>query len=202
MALKTKCLINMIKVGHDKKELVVSILVESFESNLSVNYIAGANNGKSKRIKSLMEYSFEICRLFGDVYMSDDGSGCALVLYPDKKKTTLKLIMLDIFLLFKCIGLLNIRKAISREQNIKKIQPKEPMTYLWFLGVNPSSQHLGIGSKLLQEVILDSEERSLPIYLETSTVNNLSWYKQFSFQIYDQLEFTYSLYFLKRNVFK
>ena len=192
----------MIKVGHDKKELVVSILIESFESNLSVNYIAGTNNGKSKRIKSLMEYSFEICRLFGDVYMSDDGFGCALVLYPDKKKTTLKSIMLDIFLLFKCIGLVNIHKAISREQNIKKIQPKEPMTYLWFLGVNPSSQHLGIGSKLLQEIILDSEGKSLPIYLETSTVNNLSWYERFSFQIYDRLELTYSLYFLKRKILK
>ncbi|MFP5081667.1 GNAT family N-acetyltransferase [Pedobacter sp. JCM 36344] len=193
---------NMMKVGHDKKELVVSILVDSFESNLSVNYIAGASNEKSKRIKALMEYSFEICRLFGDVYISDDGFGCALVLYPDKRKTTVKSIMLDIFLLFKCIGITNIGKAISREQNIKKIQPKEPMTYLWFLGVNPSSQNLGIGSKLLQEVILDSEEKNLPVYLETSTVNNLSWYKQFSFQIYDQLEFTYSLYFLKRNVLK
>ncbi|SDL85377.1 Acetyltransferase (GNAT) domain-containing protein [Pedobacter antarcticus] len=192
----------MIKVGHDKKELVVSILIESFESNLSVNYIAGANNGKSKRIKALMEYSFEICYLFGDVYMSEDGLACALVLYPDKRKTTLKSIMLDIYLLFRCIGLLNIGKAISREQNIKKIQPKEPMTYLWFLGVNPSSQHLGIGSKLLQELILDSKKKNLPIYLETSTVKNLSWYNRFGFQIYDQLEFTYSLYFLKRNVLK
>lgn len=192
----------MIKVGHDKKELIISILSESFESNLSVNYIAGASNGKSKRIKALMEYSFEICYLFGDVYMSEDGLACALVLYPDEKKTTLKSVMLDIFLIFRCIGLLNIGKAISREQNIKKIQPKEPMTYLWFLGVNPSSQHLGIGSKLLQEVILDSEKKKLPIYLETSTVKNLPWYKRFGFQIYDQLEFTYSLYFLKRSILK
>lgn len=192
----------MIKVGHDKKELVVSILIESFKSNLSVNYIAGASNGKSKRIKALMEYSFEICQLFGNVYISDDGYGCALILYPDRKQTTFKSIVLDIFLLFKCIGILNIGKAISREQNIKKTQPNEPMTYLWFLGVNPSSQHLGIGSKLLQEVILDSERRNLPIYLETSTVKNLSWYKQFGFQIYDQLEFTYCLYFLKRIILK
>ena len=110
--------------------------------------------------------------------------------------------MLDISLLFRCIGILNIGKAMSREQNIKKIQPKEPMIYLWFLGVNPSSQHLGIGSKLLQEVIFDSERRKLPIYLETSTLKNLPWYKQFGFQIYDQLEFTYSLYFLKRIILK
>ncbi len=190
----------MIKVGHDKKELVISILSESFESNLSVNYIVGTSNGKSKRIKALMEYSFEICYLFGDVYISEDGLACALVLYPDKRKTTLKSIILDIFLLFRCIGFLNIGNAISREKNIKKIQPKEPMTYLWFLGVNPSSQHLGIGSKLLQEVIIDSEKKNLPIYLETSAVKNLPWYKRFGFQIYDQLEFNYSLYFLKRNI--
>jgi len=192
----------MIKVGHEKKDLVVCILIESFKSNLSVNYIAGDSHGKSKRIRALMEYSFEICQLFGDVYISDDGYGCALILYPDRKKTTLKSIMLDISLLFRCIGILNIGKAMSREQNIKKIQPKEPMIYLWFLGVNPSSQHLGIGSKLLQEVIFDSERRKLPIYLETSTLKNLPWYKQFGFQIYDQLEFTYSLYFLKRIILK
>jgi len=148
----------MVKVGLDKKEVVVNILTESFASNLSVNYIAGASNGKSKR-KALMEYSFEICYLFGDIYLSDDELACALILYPDKKKTTIRTICLDIFLMFKCIGFLNIGKAISREKSIKSIQPKSRMAYLWFLGVNPSFQHSGIGSKLLKEVLFFQKKK-------------------------------------------
>src|SRR3546814_8873097 len=87
-----------------------------------------------------MDYSFEVCYLFGDVFVSDYNYGCALVLYPDKKKTTLKSILLDIKLILSCVGIENIKKTLASESMIKKIQPKEPMYYLWFIGVDPEDR--------------------------------------------------------------
>lgn len=131
------------------------------------------------------------------MFLSDDKKACALITYPDKKKTTLKSILLDVKLIFYSVGLKNIKKTLAREAMINKIQPKELKYYLWFIGVYPEYQNEGIGSLLLSEIIEDSEHKKRPIYLETSTLKNLPWYKKFGFQVYNELELSYRLFFLK-----
>lgn len=192
----------MIKASLEDKFYVVDILTKSFENNQSVNYIAKQDQKREQRVSSLMDYSFEVCYLFGDVFLSDDKKACALVLYPDKKKTTLKSILLDVKLILSCIGIENIKKALSRESKIKQLQPKELMYYLWFIGVDPEYQNEGIGSVFLSEIIQDSEHKKRPIYLETSTLKNLPWYQKFGFQIYNELELSYKLFFLRRELNK
>jgi ribosomal protein S18 acetylase RimI-like enzyme len=192
----------MIKANQNDKQLIIDILTKSFESNQSVNYIAKQDEKRLKRIGALMNYSFEVCHLFGDVFLSDDKKACALVLYPDKKKTTYKSILLDVKLILSCMGIENIKKALSRESKIKQLQPKELMYYLWFIGVNPEYQNEGIGSVLLSEIIEDSEDKKRPIYLETSTLKNLPWYQKFGFQIYNELDLSYKLFFLRRELNK
>jgi hypothetical protein len=159
----------MIKAEYADKSLVVDILAKSFDTNQSVNYIVKQGEKKSQRVRHLMDYSFEICYLFGDVFMSPDKKACALVLYPDKKKTTIKSILLDAKLALFCVGLSNIKRTLARESMIKKIQPKELMYYLWFIGVDTEHQNTGIGTELLNDLIEDSNLKKRPIYLETST---------------------------------
>jgi len=187
----------MKRADHSDKSLIVDILTSSFDSNQSVNYIVKQDNRRVDRIKSLMDYSFEICYKYGEVFVSDDHDACALVLYPDKKKTTLKTIWLDIKLILKSIGIGNINKALSRETKIKQKQLKEKMYYLWFIGVRPEVQNTGVGTKLLNEIIEHSKKKNRPISLETSTVKNLPWYEKYGFKQYDQLNLGYTLYFLK-----
>jgi len=192
----------MKNADYKDKNLVIDILTKSFDTNQSVNYIAKQDGKRLKRIRALMDYSFEVCYMFGDVFLSDDRKACALILYPDKKKTTLKSILLDIKLIFSCIGVENIKKALVRESKIKQLQPKTTMYYLWFIGVDPEHQNEGIGSILLDEIINDSKNKQRPIYLETSTLKNLPWYKKYGFQIYNELELSYKLFFLKRGLDK
>jgi ribosomal protein S18 acetylase RimI-like enzyme len=189
----------MRKANYQDKPLIVDILTQSFESNQSVNYVVNQNGKRINRIQALMDYSFEVCKLFGDVFISDDRKACALIMYPDKKKTSLKAIMLDIKLIIQCVGIKNIKKTLNREALIKKIQPKELMTYLWFIGVKPEDQNKGFGSNMLQSIIDFSVQSNRPIYLETSTVRNLPWYKRFGFEIYNEQDLSYRLYFLKRD---
>ena len=111
----------MIKAEYSDKNLVVDILTKSFETNQSVNYIVKQDGERIERIGVLMEYSFDVCYLFGDVFLSNDKKACALVLYPDKKKTTFKSILLDVKLILSCVGIENIKKTLARESMIKKI---------------------------------------------------------------------------------
>lgn len=183
----------MKKANLTDRPLVVELLALSFEKNLSVNYIVGQDDKRKERIRALMDYSFEICYRFGEVYLSDDRKACALVLYPDKKKAT---IWLDIKLIFTAIGISGIGKAMKRESLIKAKKLKIPMYYLWFIGVDPLYQHKGIGTQLLQELVTDAGSLNRPVFLETSTVKNLPWYERAGFKVYDTLSLSYTLYFL------
>jgi len=186
----------MRKASVHDKALVVKLLALSFEKNQSVNYIIRQDEKRKDRIRALMDYSFEICYRFGEVYLSDDRKACALVLYPDRKRTTIKAIWLDLKLIFFAIGISGISKAMKREALIKAKQLDVSIYYLWFIGVDPLYQHQGIGAKLLGELINEAKLQNRPVLLETSTVRNLPWYERFGFHVYDNLELDYTLYFL------
>lgn len=189
----------MIRAEYQDKRLVVEILSHSFDDNKSVNYVINQNRSRKRRISRLMEYSFDYCNMFGEVFLSDDKNACALAVLPDKKKTSLKSILLDVKLALTCLGLANLKKAMDREARIKTIHPADPMYYLWFIGVRPEVQNKGIGSSLLTEVIAKSDSMQRPLYLETSTLRNLPWYKTFGFEVHNELDFGYKLFCLKRE---
>lgn len=190
----------MIKANYNHKSLIVDILSKSFDENKSVNYVIKQDRNRKERIRRLMEYSFEICFLFGEIYLNEDKSGCALVLYPEKKRTTLKTLLLDVKLAFFCIGVTRVRKVLQRESKIKRNYPKSPLTYLWFIGVYPAKQKSGIGSALLKEVLKESFSQNRHIYLETSIFENLKFYKRNGFKVYNKLKFDHTLYLLKREI--
>lgn len=189
----------MIKATYGDKERIVNILTEAFDDNKSVNYIVRQDRHRKRRIRRLMKYSFEVCHSFGKVFLSDDRQSCALILLPDKKKTTLRSIWWDIQLILTCTGIGNVRKAMQRETKIKALQPKEPFYYLWFIGVSPQAQGKGIGTALMKEFLAECGFNKRVICLETSTTRNLPWYKKFGFSIYNKLDLGYELFFLKKE---
>lgn len=189
----------MIKATYQDKGRVVNILAESFDDNKSVNYIIKQDKKRNLRIRKLMAYSFDICYLYGEVFLTNDKSGCALILLPDKKKNNLTSILLDIKLIVSCIGIANIKKAMKRESKIKELQPKELMYYLWFIGVVPDQQNMGLGSSLIKQVMEEAHSKQRPVYLETSTLKNIPWYEKFGFKIYNRLDLGYQLFFMKKE---
>lgn len=188
----------MKRADINQKSLVVDILSMSFDDNKSVNYVVKQDSNRQARIRGLMEYSFDICNAFGDVWMANDDQACALVLYPDKKRSTLNAILWDAKLALSVIGLSRVSQVLSRESKIKSFHPKERFTYLWFIGVTPELQNKGKGSQLLHEIINESESQGRPIYLETSVDRNLPWYQKFDFEVFQELNLTYRLYMLRR----
>jgi ribosomal protein S18 acetylase RimI-like enzyme len=189
----------MKRAEVNQKSLVVDILTKSFDDNKSVNYVVKHDGNRQARIRGLMDYSFNICNAFGDVWISDDGQACALVLHPDKKSSTLNAILWDAKLALSVIGLGRVGHVLARESKIKAFHPRALFSYLWFIGVSPEFQNKGKGSQLLEEVIQESEARERPIYLETSVDRNLPWYQKHGFEIFQTLEFTYTLYLLRRS---
>ncbi|HSH64266.1 MAG TPA: GNAT family N-acetyltransferase [Bacteroidia bacterium] len=190
----------MIKANYSDKQLVLDILCKSFDSNKSVNYVVKQDENRQRRIRNLMDYSYEICSMFGQVYLSDDKKACALTLFPDKKKTSLKSILLDAKMAISCVGLNRVSKVLDRDSKIKKSYPNDQILYLWFIGVNPGEQKKGIGSSLLKDIIKESAISKRPIYLETSMPENIRFYNKLGFNIYKELDFGHTLFLIKREL--
>jgi ribosomal protein S18 acetylase RimI-like enzyme len=55
--------------------------------------------------------------------------------------------------------------------------------YLQLIGVAPQYQGLGFGGKLLAALFVESEQKGLPIYLETETDENVQIYQHFGFKV-------------------
>jgi ribosomal protein S18 acetylase RimI-like enzyme len=189
----------MQNVSSTEKNLVIAILAKSFAANKSVNYLIPQDERREMRIRSLMEYSYEVCRTSGKVLLSEDKKACALVLFPDRKKISLQTIFSDFKLIVNGIGIGNISKAINREKMVSANYPGSEIYYLWFIGVDPDFQSRGIGHKLMTEIIEDAKQMNRPIYLETSTLKNIPWYKKFGLEVYGQLNFTYELFLLRTS---
>lgn len=187
----------MRRADKQDKKRVIDILAASFTGNKSVDYIVKQDAEKDKRIRALMDYSFERCRLFGEIWIAEDEKSCALVLYPHIKRRSLRAAWLDLRLVFQVVGWSRIKKILDREQKIKQKQPAVKMTYLWFIGVDPAAQGKGAGSALLHNIITASAKAGLPVHLQTSAEKNISWYVRRGFDVYDQLEIGYTIWFLK-----
>ncbi|RZK67636.1 MAG: N-acetyltransferase, partial [Pedobacter sp.] len=101
----------MIKAKSKDKTLICELLSSSFSDNPSVNYILNGQTNKSKRIRALMDYSYEQCARFGEVWLSEDRKACALLLFPQKKRLDFYSIWLDLKLIVQAVGVFSIGHA-------------------------------------------------------------------------------------------
>lgn len=65
--------------------------------------------------------------------------------------------------------------------------PEEPHYYLAILGVDPSAQGQGLGSRVLQPMLDRCDAEGVPAYLESSKERNLDFYARHGFRVTGQV---------------
>ncbi len=73
-------------------------------------------------------------------------------------------------------------RAAYVDHAMKRAHPRHAHLLLWYLAAHPDSQRQGIGRSLLQHVIAEAKHRELPIYLDTTKLENIAYYTSFGFQ--------------------
>jgi ribosomal protein S18 acetylase RimI-like enzyme len=188
----------MRKATTADKHFILDLLTQSFTDNKSVNYVVRQDQKRLVRIRKLMDYSFNMCQTFGEVWVSDRQQACALILFPDKKDFSLRSLFWDIKLAIGAIGINRVNIVLQREALIKASHPKEKIAYLWFVGVEPTMQGKGIGSSFVREVIEACKLKQRPIYLETSMERNLPFYNRLGFEMVRTFDLGYILYQMRK----
>lgn len=189
----------MIQANLSHRQQMIDILATAFAENKSVNYLLKDDRRKHARVRALMAYSFDVCYTFGELWLSADRQACALLLLPERRKTSLKTLIWDLQLVMRSIGLAGVQRAQQRESRIKKHHPETAYAYLWFVATAPGQQGQGVGTSLMKEILARYDSYQLPLYLETSTLRNLPWYKKLGFEVYKELDFSFPLFMLRRE---
>jgi ribosomal protein S18 acetylase RimI-like enzyme len=164
-----------------QEEHMIEILTTAFQENKSVNFIVKQDKKREKRLRLLIEYSIFYGKSFGELRLNEDKTACAIIVDSEKKKTTFRSIIWDLRLIFGCVGITNVSKILRREKAIQAQLPKEAFLHLWYIGVDPSTQGTGAGSKLLQEIIAAAKSQNKVLQLETSTPRNFPFYQKHGF---------------------
>ncbi|MGE5502153.1 MAG: GNAT family N-acetyltransferase [Ignavibacteriales bacterium] len=86
--------------------------------------------------------------------------------------------------MLRATGFSRIGRLLQIRVTMDKRHPMDrEHAYLWFLGVTPALQGMGIGSRLLRAGLNRVDEAGLPAYLETGTTRNVALYRRHGFEV-------------------
>jgi GNAT superfamily N-acetyltransferase len=191
------------KASITDKKLVSEILVSAFvtlKENNSINLIVKQDGKRIERMQILMEYLFERAICFGEVFISDNDKACILLKFPHKEKVTLKTILLDVKLAYKCIGIERVFKILKRQLIANQNYPKENHIRPMIMGVKKEYIGKGTAARLMIEVKNKFKNNTLPVIIDAASEHNAQLYQKFGFRIVKKDEsLGFPIYFLRLN---
>jgi len=191
------------KASIKDKEIVVDILVSAFaplKEDNSVNLIVKQDEHRISRMRILMEYLFEKAITFGEIYITENNKACILLKFSHKDRITPKTILLDIKLVFKCIGIERVFKILKRQQIAKKNYPKIKHIRPVIMGAKTETNGRGNAARLMLEVINHYNDNKLPVIIDVASEKNIKMYQKLGFKIFKKDNtLGFPIYFLKLN---
>lgn len=177
----------MIRLAtRDDRERVIEILTASFDSNPAVNDAISPGGNRAKKMRVLMGYLVDTGFSKEGVYITTDENGAFImydpVMHPDKlydKFRQLKLVN-------SCIGWSRLNYATAKDRKMKSFRPATSHFYLSMIGTHPAAQGKGVGSLMLNHIMVLSAAGSKTVYLETSVKSNVEMYIKKSFVVHGE----------------
>lgn len=193
----------MRKANIFDKRLVTEILVSAFaplkEEN-SINLVIKQDNKRIERMHILMEYLFEKAIRFGAIFISDNNKACMHLKYSTEEKVTFSTILLDLKLVFKCIGVFRVFGILKRQRIANQNYPKTAHIRPIIMGVKKEYKGNGSAARLMLEIKSKFNSNSLPVIIDVASIHNVQLYQKIGFKIIkkeDSLGFP--IYFLSLN---
>jgi ribosomal protein S18 acetylase RimI-like enzyme len=72
-------------------------------------------------------------------------------------------------------------RTLTVSELLDENHPHDPVWYLNFMGVEPTGQGRGIGSALLEHVLVDADRNGEPAYLDATSMHNRRLYERHGF---------------------
>lgn len=193
----------MTKAKQTDKQLVIDIISNSFINNPSVLRVIKNDAKKTKRIRAMAEYVFDTTYLTGGILLSSDKTGVAICYHYKRREKGIVDFFNQVKLVVKAIGISRSLGVSKRDKYISKQRPTNGnYMYFWFFGVKDQGKGRGAAIELRNKIFNDAYQKQLPIYLETSILQNKLVYERFGFSVYHswkETDTTPEAWFMKKE---
>ena len=194
-----------MNITRADKKTVVEIIALSMYALPGIKWVIGNKpHTHARRMNALADFVFETAFERKGIYLSSDKTGVAVFFRKDSKKYYFK----DIWYQFKfalfCTGLKRALEVHRTEAYVSKQRPGGGhYLYFWVFSVHPSARRFGAAaSELKDKILAESKLQQLPIYLETSNLQNKRVYERYGFKVYHEWFIpgrNFTLWFMKRE---
>ncbi len=126
-------------------------------------------------------------RRYGDVPVSPEGDGAAILLPPDRPRlASPRLLRVDLWQMPLRAGLDGFSRFLTmwrtlEERHDADVGPRH--WYIWLIGVDPPRQGRGVGSALLSSICEQADRDRAACYLDTTNERNLAFYRRHNFEV-------------------
>jgi len=175
--------VKLRKAGYDDEEVVVNILCKSFENDPHLKWMLEKSKNPDK-LKAITTYTFLQTMKIGHIYLTEDETATAMWTSEKNEKLSIEFVKRNLKFLFQ-VGIKTVVRILVNESFTHKQYPKgEKYYHLYIIGVLPESQGKGYANLLLNPVLYEMEEKSIPVYLETANPRNVKIYLKKGFTTY------------------
>jgi ribosomal protein S18 acetylase RimI-like enzyme len=78
--------------------------------------------------------------------------------------------------------------SIATDEQLDGLRPTEDHLYLGAVGTRPAARGRGFARRILEVMVADADADDVAVYLETSTTENVRFYRSLGFAVTDQIE--------------
>ncbi|WP_207004648.1 GNAT family N-acetyltransferase [Trinickia mobilis] len=161
---------------------LAGMLARAFEQDPLARYVFPDDAVRRRRLISVYRLYLRVFARGGRVLVNDARSAAALWLPPGRYPLTWAQHLRLLPRMLWATGATGFAAATRVLDHLDSMHPAgKPFWYLGVLGVDPASQHRGLGSELLRVGLRVCDQEDVAAYLETAEPGNLSFYARFGF---------------------
>lgn len=173
------------------KKTVLNVLYHAFYTNSHTLWflMPFTERNKDKLLRTLLNVCIAEGNLYNGVCVTNNGKGVAIWKHQKARRTSFAEVWTKLVYLIQ-FGPTRVHRALMSDRYLASHYPKTEFIYLWFIGIHPEYQGLGLSRELLQPYFDLADQRQLPIYLETGEPRNVELYQHLGFTTYHQWHLT------------
>ena len=182
--------VQVIRLDRSHVNRATFVLARAFQDDPSSIFLVPDATRRQSALRWSSALTLRYCLPYDECYTTPDVDGVACWLPPDAGSLSiLPLIRAGILLAPFKLGLGGTRRMLAFVDFTERVHHQmisRPHWYLALLGVEPSRQGCGIGSRLIRPILERADAAGLPCYLETQNQRNLSFYEKHGFRVVNE----------------
>lgn len=180
--------VQVIQLPGDRLAEAAGVLARSFHDSPNFVHLFPDARARTRALPRLQQACLRDALDFGHVYaatLRSEVVGVAAWLPPGAFPLSLRrqLRVLPDTVRILAASPRSIPRLLRFMAGVRRLHPAQPYWYLEVVGVDPAAQGLGVGTRLLEPILVRADEAGQRCYLETMTERNVAWYGKLGFEV-------------------